>query len=211
MTLDVVNPFTSTPNDYTPILAGGSPLTFTFAAGYDNNGNANDPNAVTGIVGVTNPAADNDREGDPMISKNISTGSSSCPPSKTRCRRSRPTQSIQNLGGVWSRPSTSAVLTSLLASGPLGFSINDTFTGKLLLSPAELDCQPSGFDDGFAHRFRSVGGSASITVNGGDPFPPVTAVPEPASLSLVLLGIGGRRLSDADAANRRPSASRRTG
>ena len=39
--LDVVNPFTSTPNDYTPIFAGGSPLTLSFAAGFDNNGNAN--------------------------------------------------------------------------------------------------------------------------------------------------------------------------
>ena len=37
-----------------------------FAAGYDNNGNANDPSAFIPIFGVTNPAADTDLGGDPV-------------------------------------------------------------------------------------------------------------------------------------------------
>ena len=67
--LDVVNPITSTPGDYTPILAGGSPLRLTFAAGFDNNGNANGVGDV--IFGSPNPAADMDLGGDPNISKNL--------------------------------------------------------------------------------------------------------------------------------------------
>lgn len=188
--VDVVNPITSTPGDYTPILAGGSPLRLTFAAGHDNNGNANDPSAFIPIVGVTNPAADTDLGGDPSIPKNLnrllllSTLQNSL-------QTFTPDPVDPNLGGTWSTvpaEETLAVLTSLLASGPLGFSINAIFTGNVL-SPADLDCQLGGFDDGICPPFSSVGGSASITVIGGDPFPAV--VPEPASISLVLLGAAG--------------------
>jgi hypothetical protein len=192
--LDVVNPITSTPGDYTPILAGGSPLRLTFAAGYDNNGNANDPSAFTPIVGVTNPAADTDLGGDPNISKNLnrllllSTLQNSL-------QTFTPDPGDPNLGGTWSTvpaQETVAVLTSLLASGPLGLSINATFTGNVL-SPADLDCQPGGFDDGICPPFSSVGGSALVKVTGGSAFPPPIngVVPEPGSLSLLLLGSVG--------------------
>ena len=49
LTMDVVNPFTSVPGDYTPILVAGSPLQLTYAAGEDNSGiplpNTPDPTA----------------------------------------------------------------------------------------------------------------------------------------------------------------------
>ena len=188
--LDVVNPITSTPNDYTPILAGGSPLRLTFAAGFDNNGNAN--GVGDGIFGSPNPAADTDLGGDPNISKNLNR-LLLLSALQNSLQTFTPNPVDPNLGGTWSTvpaEETIAVLTSLLASGPLGFSINATFTGNLL-SPVDLDCQLGGFDDGFCPPFSSVGGSASITVNGGDPFPAVV-VPEPASISLVLLGAAGR-------------------
>jgi hypothetical protein len=185
LSLDVVNPITSIPGDYTPILAGGAPLRLTFAAGFDNNGNAN--GEFDGIFGSPDPAADTDLGGDPSISKNLNRllVLSSL---QNSLQTFTPNAADPNLGGVWSGPSTTSVLTSLLALGPLGLSINGTFTGNVL-SPADLDCQADPVDPALCLPFSSVGGSASITVNGGSPFPPVTAVPEPTSVSLLLIGI----------------------
>ena len=150
LTLDVVNPVTSVPGDYTPILVGGLPLRLTYAAGEDNNG---DP-----LPNAADPTADQ------------------------FFREPLPTNYIKNL--ALSDFQNSGVLAALLASGPLGFSINGHFYGSVDL-PADIGCQN---DPTVCATFP---GSASITVAGGQPFP-ATPVPEPVSLSLLLIGIAGR-------------------
>jgi hypothetical protein len=152
LTLDVVNPFTSTPGDYTPILISGSPLRLTYAAGQDNNG---DP-----LPNAADPTADD------------------------FFRESSPTNYNRNL--TLSDFQNSGVLLGLLASGPLGFSVNGHFYGSVDL-PADIGCQN---DPTVCATFP---GSASIAVSGGQPFPPptTTPVPEPGSLSLLLVGVLG--------------------
>ena len=130
--LDVVNPITSTPNDYTPIFAGGSPLMLTFAAGYDNNGNANDL-ASDGIFGSPNPAADTDLGGYPNISKQSQPAPPAVHPAKLAADvHARP--SDPNLGGVWSGPTTIAVLTSLTREWSSGFFDQRDLHRKLSLA-----------------------------------------------------------------------------
>ena len=151
LTLDVVNPFTSVPGDYTPILSGGSPLQLTYAAGEDNNG---DP-----LPDAADPTAtDFFRE-----------------PVPTSYSKILALSDFLNSG----------VLAGLLASGPLGFSVNGHFYGSLDV-PADIGCQE---DPTVCATFP---GSASVAVTGGARFPPPsTSVPEPGSLSLLLIGIAG--------------------
>ena len=189
--VDVVNPITSTPGDYTQIFAGGAPLTLSFAAGYDNNGEANDLADGDDIFGSPNPAGDVDLGGYPNPNSfNRTLLLSSL---QNSLQTFTPDPGDPSLGGTWSGPATIDVLQQAFAlNGSLGFSINGRIFG-FEDSPADLDCQPGGIGDGLdddiCPPFSSVGGSASITVNGGDPFPQV--VPEPASISLVLLGAAG--------------------
>ena len=83
--------------------------------------------------------------------------------------------------GVLSGPSTDDVLLGLLANGPIGFSLDGHFFGSNSL-PVDLACQ---LDPTVCKTFP---GSASITESGGQPF---HTVPEPGSLSLLLVGITG--------------------
>ena len=94
--LDVVNPFTSVPGDYTPILSGGLPLQLIYAAGEDNNG-----------VPCRTP---------PIRIR----------PMTTLKSRARPTTARAWLADF----QNSGVLAGLLASGPLGFSVNGHFYGS---------------------------------------------------------------------------------
>jgi hypothetical protein len=148
LSLDVVNPVTSVPGDYTPILVSGSPLKLTYAAGEDNNG---DP-----LPNAADPTADD------------------------FFRESSPTTYTKNL--ALSDFQNSGVLAGLLASGPLGFSVNGHFYGSIDL-PADIGCQ---IDPTVCATFP---GSASVSVAGGQPFPPPTTVPEPGALSLLMIGI----------------------
>jgi hypothetical protein len=154
LTLDVVNPFTSVPGDYAPILVSGSPLKLTYAAGEDYDG---DP-----LPDAADPTAEN------------------------FFREPVPTTYSKNL--ALSDFQNSGVLAGLLAGGPLGFSVNGQFYGTQDLD-ADIPCQ---IDPDVCKSFSDdtdPPGSASVTVTGGQPFPPPTTVPEPGALSLLLIGI----------------------
>jgi PEP-CTERM motif len=163
LTLNLVDPLSQdAAGTYSEILSGTTALKLTFTAGEDNSGQP--------LAGV-DPAADGFHTSQTFI-QNLSLSDFH-----------NSLQTFDEDAGEWVGPSTYDLLLDLLASGPIGFSLDGHIYGSVKL-PADLACQQ---DPTVCKTFP---GSASITESGGQAFP-TTAVPEPASLSLLLVGSAG--------------------
>ena len=156
-------------------LLGGYDLTLDVVNPFTSVAGDYTPILFNGSPLLLTYAAGEDNNGDPLPN-------AADPTANDFFREPNPTNYSKNL--ALSDFQNSGVLAGLLASGPLGFSVNGHFMGPCDL-PADIGCQN---DPTVCATFP---GSASIAVSGGQPFPPVTSVPEPGSLSLLLIGIAG--------------------